>query len=226
MTTQVAEIRYNLTGSELIALLLESQEIKAHQPRYNQAQRRKALPWGLYQKYDAKYMRLTIGKIKPGREAIMQFRTRQSAKNFLHKLCKENRLCQTLCGLYRNLSKSCLLYQMNLCEGACEGKEPPEVYNQRVLDVIDLAQNQESYLIIDEGKKNYEKSVVLVENGVYKGFGYLDEYLLNWGLDAIKEHMSYTDDHKDIYTIIRGYLRRNKVEKVVPLKGGFVIPVA
>ncbi len=223
MTTQVAEIKYTLTGSELIALLLESQEIKSHQPRYNRALRRKVLPWGLYQKNDNGYIRLTINKIKPEKESIMQFRTKQSAKGFLQRLCKEHRLCQTFCGLYRNLSKNCLLYQMNLCEGACEEKEPPEVYNQRVLEVLDLAQNEESYIIIDEGKDNYQKSVVLVENGVYKGFGYMDEYLLNWGIDTIREHMSYTEDHKDIYTIIRGYLRKHKVDKVVPLRGGFIM---
>ena len=223
MTTQVAEIRYTLTGSELIALLLESQEIKSYQPRYNRAQRRKVLPWGLYQKVDREYLRLTINKITPDRQPIMQFRTRQSAKSFLHKLCKEHRLCQTFCGLYRNLSQGCLLHQMNLCEGACEGKEPPELYNQRVLDVLDIAQSDDSYLIIDEGKDLYQKSVVLVENGVYKGFGYMDQYVLNWGIEVIREHMSYTDDNKDIYTIIRGYLRRNKVDKVVKLKGGFPV---
>ena len=222
MSTQVSEISYCLTGSELIALLMESQEIKEHQPRYNRAQRKKILPWSLYQKNDNGYIRLVVSKTHPDREAIMQFRTRQTAKSFLHRLCKTHRLCQSYCGLYRNLSQSCLLFQMDLCEGACEGKEPAEVYNHRVMEVLDLAQAQESYLIIDEGRKEYEKGVVLVERGVYKGFGYMDEYMLNWGLDTVRTHMSYCNDHKDIYTIIRGFLRKNKVEKVVPLKSGFI----
>jgi len=222
MTTRVAEIRYKLTGSELIALLLESQEIKEFQPKYNRALRRKSLPWGLYQKLDQGYIRLMVKKTTEGNEPIMHFRTSQSAKGFLHKICKQHRLCQSLCGLYRNVSKSCMLHQLNLCEGACEKLEPPEIYNQRVLEVLDVVQNEESYLLIDEGKEQYQKSVVLIENGCYKGFGYVDEYLLNWGVGAIKEHLGHVEDHKDIYTIIRGYLRKNKVERVVPLKEGFI----
>lgn len=223
MTTQVAEIRYTLTGSELIALLMESQEIKHHQPRYNRAQRRKTLPWAIYEKEEDGFIRLTVRKNLANREPIMQFRSKEAAKRFLLKICKDHRLCQTLCGLYKNVSKSCLLLQLNLCEGACEGKESAESYNKRVMDVLDISQNNESFLIIDEGKDQYQKSVVLVENGMYKGFGYFDQYMLNWGIDAIRSELTFTEAHKDIYTIIRGFLRKNKVEKVVPLKNGFVV---
>ena len=44
----VADIRYEVTGSELIALLLESEEIKALQPSLNRAQRTNQFPFVVY----------------------------------------------------------------------------------------------------------------------------------------------------------------------------------
>ena len=73
------------------------------------------------------------------------------------------------------------------------------------------------------GREVFEKSIVLVENGQYKGFGYIDEYELNWGLEAIRSHLTYQEDHRDTYTIIRGYLKRNNVERLLKLSDGFMV---
>ncbi len=40
MRAQIADISYEITGNELIALLRESHEIKKFKPLYNRAQRR------------------------------------------------------------------------------------------------------------------------------------------------------------------------------------------
>src|SRR5690606_5689739 len=42
----IARIEHELTGSELIALLLESTLIKKHQPKYNRALRKNLFPYG------------------------------------------------------------------------------------------------------------------------------------------------------------------------------------
>ncbi|MCI0522826.1 MAG: GIY-YIG nuclease family protein, partial [Bacteroidales bacterium] len=48
MRSMIADISWEQTGSELIALLLESAEIKARKPRFNRAQRRTGFRWGIY----------------------------------------------------------------------------------------------------------------------------------------------------------------------------------
>ena len=48
----VADISYELTGSELIALLFESQEIKRLSPPINRAQRRKTFPFAIHSYYN------------------------------------------------------------------------------------------------------------------------------------------------------------------------------
>ena len=48
MRDETAAIGYEVTGSELAALLLESNEIKKHKPVYNRAQRRSIYRYGVY----------------------------------------------------------------------------------------------------------------------------------------------------------------------------------
>jgi len=48
MVDEIHEISYELTGSELVALLLESQEIKIHKTKYNRKQRRVTSHYGIY----------------------------------------------------------------------------------------------------------------------------------------------------------------------------------
>ena len=48
MRAQVADISYEVTGNELIALLRESHEIKKFRPLFNRAQRRSLFRYGLF----------------------------------------------------------------------------------------------------------------------------------------------------------------------------------
>ena len=48
MRDLIADIDWETTGSELIALLKESFEIKANKPVYNRAQRRTGFQWGIF----------------------------------------------------------------------------------------------------------------------------------------------------------------------------------
>ena len=62
----VAHIDYEVTGSELIALLFESAEIKRLLPKFNRAQRRVLYPYGLYSYIDGNgYERLNVAKTNP-----------------------------------------------------------------------------------------------------------------------------------------------------------------
>ncbi len=64
MKNAIAGVQYKTTGSELAALLLESSEIKKHQPLFNRAQRRTFFNYGLYSFIDDEgYIRLKLMKI-------------------------------------------------------------------------------------------------------------------------------------------------------------------
>lgn len=217
MRERIAHVNYEICGSELVALLLESNEIKTHMPIYNRAQRRTAFVWGMYHYLNSDgYICLRLAKINEEKEIpINVFRTKKTALSELERLTEEFQLCQNMNGLYQS-SGACFHYTIKQCLGACVGEESTEDYNQRVQKLIKLYQYQNhNLLIVDTGRRVGEKSLVLIENFVYRGFGYVKEEELDQSIEVIKSFIKYYPENKDVATIIRGYLRQNKAEAVI-----------
>ncbi len=217
MRERIALVSYEICGSELVALLLESSEIKTHMPIYNRAQRRTAFVWGLYHfKNEDGYICLRLAKTNEDTGVpVNVFRTKRTALSELERLTEEFQLCQNMNGLYQS-SGACFHYTIKQCLGACVGEEPTEDYNKRVQSLIKQYQYQNSnLLIVDPGRRVGEKSIVLIENFVYKGFGFVEEEELDQAIEVIKSFVKYYPENKDVATIIRGYLRQNKAEAVI-----------
>jgi DNA polymerase-3 subunit epsilon len=222
LKNDLADISFEITGSELLALLLESNEIKVHKPVYNSAQRRSIFQFGLFKFTDENgYFNLQIKKNDIVESAVTSFSSLKEVKEFLFRLVEEYQLCQKLCGLYKT-NGACFHYQIKQCFGACIGKETPDDYNLRVNEALEKYHfKYNSFFIIDKGRLENERSIVKIENGKYCGFGYLhhDEcinefYRLN---DSIK----LFSDNRDVQQIIKNYLRKNKVEQIIEFDGDF-----
>ena len=92
---EVEAVTYEETGSELLALLKESAEIKYHKPKFNRALRRTIFTHGLFSDLDDDgYLRLSIEKIKGKRKPITTFANIQSGKSFMTKVVDKHQLCQ------------------------------------------------------------------------------------------------------------------------------------
>lgn len=218
MKGSIVDIHYQETGSELIALLLESDEIKKHKPIFNHAQRRSSFTNGFYKYYDQKgYMRLQIGKTNRTDSPLTAFSSQEEAKNHMHRLITEFQLCQKLCGVYQT-DGACFHYGINECKGACIGKESADDYNKRAEEAISRFEFiNNNFMVIDKGRNNEERSIVLVENGKYKGFGYCDLSTLNGQSELVKDCIKSYSDNRDTHQIIKGHLKRKKVEKIIVL---------
>jgi DNA polymerase-3 subunit epsilon len=219
MRNRIADIGYELTGNELVALLLESNEIKKYTPQYNRAQRRTGYQWGLYQYQDKKgYIRLKIKKNDNDQLPLTSFTSQLSAKSHLFMLVEAFNLCQKLCGLF-DTKGACFHFNIKQCNGACIGKEEPETYNARVLQATEPYRfDRKDFLVIDKGRSNGEKSIICVEHGKYRGFGFINfELNGNISVAELKEIVKPYPDHRDIQQILRNYLKRNKVERIIEL---------
>lgn len=217
MREKIARVDFQLTGSELVALLLESNEIKTHMPIYNRAQRRTMNIWGLYHSLNSDgYQTLEILKTQETEcVPLSVFKTKKSATSALENLTDEYQLCQKLNGLYKS-NGACFHYSIQQCLGACVGEEEPENYNLRANQLIKRYQYQNSnMLIIDKGRNPSEKSIVLIEGYVYKGFGFVDESELDQPVEVIASFIKKYLNNKDVATIIRSYLRQAKAEAVI-----------
>lgn len=212
----VYAVNVEVTGSELIALLKESEEIKINKPIYNVAQRKSIFLYALYlQKNDTGYLSLTIEKADGRKKEITSFSSLQEGKNFLFKITEKYNLCQKINGLYAT-QNACFQYKIKECNGACIGEESPTTYNQRVHECI--AENSfenNNMVLIDRGRTFDERSAVLIENGVYKGYCFFDlNYQVNT-IDILKNIIIPMQHNRDVKTIIQSYLRKNKVFKVI-----------
>ncbi len=216
---RVADIGYELTGNELIALLMESSEIKKYQPVYNSAQKRTILTYGLFHfKDDDGYIRLKIEHDSNGGIPVLTFNNLVAAKEFLFQLAGKHELCQKLCGLYKT-RHACFSYHVHKCRGACIRKEEPASYNERVeMAIRPYLFDNESFLIIDAGRTNDERALVMVENGKYLGYGYCDGAVATNDVDFLRSCITPLEDNREVRGIIRGYLSRNRVERIVPIQ--------
>ncbi len=212
----VFAVTYEETGSELIALLKESEEIKINKPIYNRAQRKSIFQYALYQnKNTAGYWALTVEKADGRKKEITSFTSLQEGKNALFKITEKYNLCQKINGLY-DTKNGCFQYKIKECNGACLGVEAPETYNERVQEFItENAFENNNMVLLDRGRSFDERSAVLIENGVYKGYCF---YELNYqitNIDILKNIIIPMQHNRDVKTIIQSYLRKNKVFKII-----------
>lgn len=213
---EVYTVTFEETGSELIALLKESDEIKINKPIYNRSQRKTIFPWALYVEKDQNgYLSLRVLKADGRKKEITSFTTNQEGKNALFKITEKYQLCQKINGLY-DTKKSCFQYDIKQCLGACIEKETTEEYNERVQDFIENHQfNNQSMVIIDKGRNVNERSAVLLENGIYKGYCFYDlNHQIN-NIEILKNIIIPMQNNRDTRNIIQNYINKRRVMKIV-----------
>jgi DNA polymerase-3 subunit epsilon len=210
LRNNICDITFEETGNELIALLLESEEIKKNQPFFNHAQKRTVKNHSIYfETNENGYLIFKIKKENNKENLVITASTYDHALDIIDKLITKYKLCQKLCGSF-SIVHACFNYSVKLCNGACVGHEPPEEYNKRMREAIDSLQYKNpNFMIIDGGRTNSEKSVVHIENGKYVGFGYFDTEFMCINAEALKDAVKFRQDNRDVSRIIRQYLNKS-----------------
>ena len=213
---EVFTVTYEETGSELIALLKESEEIKIHKPIYNRAQRKNIFNLALYVEADKKgYLNLKIQKTDGRRKEITSFSTLQEAKDMLFRITANYKLCQKLTGLYLT-KEACFQYKIKECDGACIGEISSEEYNSRVIEFVNKNSFESQNMIItDKGRNISERSAVLIENGVYKGYTFYDLNYQIHKIEILKNIIIPMQNNRDTRNIIQSHIRKSKYLKII-----------
>lgn len=218
----VADISFELTGSELIALLLESHEIKRLKPPINRAQRRTVFPFAIHT-YENEEGFICFDVIRNNATArkkynvISEYPSMSSAKGRLNFMVKELELCAQFCHIFPGKG-ACFHYHLKQCRGACAGVEEVADYNERALQAMERMKTvfDNDFLLFDQGRNEEEQAIVLVREGHFAGFGYIDadsptdiESLMG----AVKNYPAYPDTAR----IIQRFMSNHPKAKVVKL---------
>lgn len=211
LCNETADISYIETGSELLALLLESDEIKQIYPKYNRAQKRKAHTYGIGTYQDRRGItHIVYNRIKLIQDPIFTFYTEGQCRAFLTELCEQNELCPRYCSL-QQISGPCFHYQIKSCRGVCRAIESVEAYNARVAEALQQSLSEDSYTLKVAGRKKGEVGVVLIKNGSYKGFGYVNESK-TYSFEELETKITPRPDNNDIQRILRWHLRNQDAD--------------
>ena len=219
---QIHDISYQVTGSELLALLVEAVEIKNHFPEFNHAQKYTGSGYSLYQYEDQKgVIRLDIVKRKKFvNKGIATFSNTTRAREFLQQLVRDYELCLKMTGL-QTLQGACFDHQLGLCNGICVGKENVEEYNSRVRSAIEQFSLQlGTYAVWLKGRHRDEKSFIFIENGTYKGYGYVDSHSQINSLEDIIDILVPQKHNVDIQHILNSHLQRISPSKITQFETG------
>lgn len=204
---QTTNITYEITGSELAALLLESSEIKKMMPKYNHSQKRlnETHELFLYLNRDG-VKELRTGKKVLGTSCIAAFYTKGQAERFMHHFVGQHLLCHRYTGIEKTKT-ACFSHKLKICKGVCCGQEDINKYNIRVDQAIsDLKVRQNECIVLDKGRDEDENVVVHLSPTGYKGFGYISTSENILSFDEFLPYVIPQNDNGDTQRIIRNYL--------------------
>jgi DNA polymerase-3 subunit epsilon len=217
MRSRIAAIDFELTGSELIALLLELEQIKSQIPIFNRLSRRATNSYGLFVETDsAGYLNITIEKINSKNcEPLASFPLLDDARSTLNRLVDQFTLCQKLCGLYKS-DGSCFHHQIRKCRGACVGAESAYSYNIRAERACkSLLHISGSFILLDRGRQADEKSFIKVSNGKVIGYGYFDPTFDVSNAELLTDSMIPLKNYKETAALVGSFLVKAKAGQVI-----------
>jgi len=173
MYDEVRTIDLAYTGSDLIAQLLESHEIKSLAPKFNTQQVKTPAPYQILIKENKRGVKRFVLEKKTYQDTERElFYNRGSAKNRLRELCRAHELCPKFCSLER-IAGACTASQTGDCHGVCDKREDVAVYNLRVDKAYETLTDEKVNTIIKvPGRTTEENGFVLITNGIYQGFGF------------------------------------------------------
>lgn len=209
-------IDYEKTGNELLALLVESEHIRKHYPKYNKAQKWPATTYQIISYVNQRgIIQLALGKTKVLHDSVSTFYNRSEAMEKLEEICETFKLCPRFCTLQSTVEK-CSHYKINACEGICEETESVEAYNEKVRCAIAfLNENKPSFAIQGKGRSNGEIGFALVIDGQYRGFGFFEDSESICNIEDYDPFLKRQIGSYHTHAVIRSYLKKYGEDNVV-----------
>ncbi|WP_026966037.1 exonuclease domain-containing protein [Algoriphagus terrigena] len=172
LKAEVTDLQWKLTGSEVMALLVETLEIKRLWPAFNSALKLPKTLWGLFHYQDGSgYNRFQVAKVTKNLRPLETFFSSEEALQFLKSGIETYQLCQKLCGLRK---VTCEVVQDESCLGACKTSEHAASYNARVEDFLKLILESKKDLMISlPGREGEERAYCFFEGGMLSRYSYL-----------------------------------------------------
>lgn len=158
LVSSISDLEYIVTSTELDALILESNLIKEHRPRYNVCLKDdKQYPFiKITVKEDFPRIFLTRRKLQDGARYFGPYTSARSVRETLKLINQifKIRLCKKK---ITTSGRACLNFQMGLCNAPCSGMIDKERYRMNVDNAIQFLEGRNEELVykLDERMQQY-----------------------------------------------------------------------
>ncbi|AZQ44878.1 exonuclease domain-containing protein [Nonlabens ponticola] len=209
MGQEIYNIDYEVTGNELVALLLEADMIRHYYPKFNSAQKKSRKTYQIISyKNQRGVIQLAIAVSKSFDYSVITFYNRAQAVEKLEQLCEDFNLCPRYCSLQMTTGR-CTHYKLRNCEGICDHEETVEHYNVKVEKAIEsLHEDKPTYIIKENGRSKDENCFVLVNEGRYQGYGYVANDIAVSSVDVCETYIERKQTNYHTNQILNSYIRK------------------
>jgi DNA polymerase-3 subunit epsilon len=201
---ETADIDFELSGSELIALLMEDAAIKHHFPAYNVVSKRTSKTFAIFSYNDRggiQHLAFNASKGIPNPNIVLF--SIQQCRSFLELVCEKFELCPKYCHLQENVT-SCSHFSIKNCKGICKEEEGIKTYNKRVSLAIEyISDSTKDVILKEKGREPNEDSFVLVKESRYLGYGFIDKGETINSHDDLENFLIPQKDNVDVQKILR-----------------------
>lgn len=160
---EIFNIKFERTGSELLASLLEDHEIRHYWPKYNRAQKNPKRKFAVYLFYNQKNVpSLAINKVTSQQGYIRDFHSNAQAQSWVLKQIEGYKLDSAKCGFPFSFPE-------------IEVSEEEHTENMQLL-LDDLASESQNLVIKTRGREPDEDGFALIKDGHLKGFGFISHH--------------------------------------------------
>lgn len=163
-------VTHETCGNELMALILESHQIKHLWPEHNRSQKRFEPVYGIMEYQDQRgFRRLALDKMRKNTQPLIAFSNLTDGFSLLREAINEFDLCPRLAGIATDTT-AC---EERACACISGKKAEIALYNKKIAKAVKAFANNDTFVIVEKGRTLKEIALVVVDNGVFKRMGYL-----------------------------------------------------
>ena len=167
--------------------MIELSEIKRNTPKFNKPIANAFFKYGLFSETDQHgFQKLLVKLIDDAENPLLKFSSKFKAEKMMHSILTNSRLEPT----FKKIDSA---FQ----------------YNRRMQDALSkYLYPHHNFYIIDVGRGGSERSVIQIENGEYKGYGFFEPAYIQHPEElqsTINANIEVIDNKK----VIQNYIRKN-----------------
>ncbi len=218
MCQEITAIDFELSGSELVALLMESDAIKTHYPPYNRAQKKTIQQYAIFSYEDRNgIMHLAHNKVKAAPNPLKMYYSITACREAIEELCKAFKLCPKYCHLQEGVAH-CSHHSIGICAGICTGAETTSSYNAKVTQAIKSLQTEnDSFVFQEKGRVVEETAFIWVEDGRYAGYGFVPEEETIHSYKDLDAFLIRKKNTHESQRIVQSYLAKHPYKEKFPI---------